>query len=251
MARRAAACTLGSSGSGDAAVVSDSLVACATPSPTATGTAALRLDFGDATPTHPNVLDSFTLYDATGIAISSIFPAGGGYNLQTTVTLTGSVANYGAPRCRFGNFEGSPGAVISATSLTCGKPTFPDSERTSLGAYKVTVAANGQCYSTSSVDFTTYNSQVNSIAISGAPSSSSVVLTLAGEGFVEPGLSGAVCSFQMSEGGNTTPTKTSLTTISSTSVSCPTPVGTVGTVGTWEVSVLQNGLNAEPTVAEI
>ena len=241
-------CSLGAS-AGVAVLVNDSIVTCTTPTPTSTGTAALRLDFGGATATHPDVVSSFVVYDASSIALSSIFPAGGGYNLQTTVTLTGAgFESFGAPRCRFGSFEGDAGAVIDSTTLTCGKPRFPDSERTSLGTYTVTVAANDQCYSTmftSSLGFVTYNTMVESIGLSGAPSTSSIPLTLTGEGFVEPGLPGAVCSFQMSEGGTTTTSQTALTTLSSTSVSCPTPVGIAGT---WLVSVLQNGLNAEPKV---
>jgi hypothetical protein len=242
---RTPTCALGALGAGVAVVVNDSLIRCTTVSASYPATATLRLDFGSLTAAHPDVVRSFAVYDATSVSISSIFPAGGGYNLQTTVTLSGSFADYGAPRCRFGSYEGALGLVINSTHLSCGKPRFPDSERTSLGAYTVTVAANGQCYSPSSVAFTTYNSQLNSIATSGAPSSSSVALTLTGEGFADPGLPSGLCLFQKTAPGALITKHTELTTLSSKSVSCPTPVGSVGT---WSVSILQNGLTPEPTL---
>ena len=244
-------CSLGSAGQGVAVVVNDSLVSCITPSPAAVGIEGLRLDFGGATAAHPDVLSSFVVYDAASITLSDIAPAGGGYSLQTTLTLTGTGfdATYGAPRCRFGGtvvLDGDEGSVVDETSLTCGKPRFPDSERTSLGAYIVTVAANGQCYSASGVEFTTYNSQLNSVAVSGAPTDSSVALALDGVGFITPGLPGAVCAFQMNASGTIITSHTALTTLSSTSASCPTPVG--GATGIWSVSVLQNGLTPDPTL---
>ena len=233
----APACTLGSSGVGTAVVVSDTLVRCTTPAPATTGTVALRLDFGGVTASNPAVVSNFAIYDAASITLSSIYPAGGGYNLKTSVFLTGSFVNYGAPRCRFGDWEGAAGTVTNATYLTCGKPSFPDSARNSLGEYLVTVAANGQCFSAASVSFRTYNSQVNSIGTSGAPASSSVTLAITGEGFVTPTLPGAVCSFQRGSSGATTTKRTAFTALSQTSASCPTPAD--GAVGTWFLSVLQ------------
>ena len=80
-------CTLSSNVALSATVVSDSLVRCSTPAPTAAGTFALRLDFGDGTASHPDVVSSFTTYDAASVTLSSIYPAGGGYNLLTNAIL--------------------------------------------------------------------------------------------------------------------------------------------------------------------
>ena len=243
-------CSIGELSTGAVVVVNDSLVSCKPPGPAFATTAALRLDFGGATASHPDVMTLFVVYEAAAFTPFSILPVGGRYNLQMAVTLVGSgFTNFGAPRCRFGSFEGDPGVVINSTHLSCSKPRFPDSERISLGGYSVAIAANGQCYSAPSVQFTTYNSQLDSIDVFGAPSTSSINLTMTGEGFVTPVLLGAVCEFQMPVSSTTITTiRTALTTLSSSSASCPTPAG--GTVGTWSVSVLQNGLTAEHTVSE-
>jgi len=83
--------------------------------------------------------------------------------------------------------------------------------------------------SATQTNFSTYNSQVNAISVSGAPSTSAVTLSIEGEGFVSPGLAGGVCRFTPSA---TQPPNAStslsavtqtLTVVSTTLVTCPTP----------------------------
>ena len=88
--------------------------------------------------------------------------------------------DYGAPACRIGDWVGRVGTVIDSSRATCFKPRFPDSTRANVGSYAVAFSPNGQCFDHSAGvgrgAFVTYNSQVNSISVSGAPSTSAVVL---------------------------------------------------------------------------
>ena len=94
---------------------------------------------------------------------------------------------------------------------------------------------------------------MNEITVSGAPSSSSVDLNVAGEGFVTPALNGATCKFTylgptadavIPEWERTSYTS-SLVASTTTSVTCKTPTGRTGA---WKVQVLQNGIHPEPTL---
>ena len=86
------------------------------------------------------------------------------------------------------------GVVTSPTTAWCTKPAFPSYAKNLLGVYPLAFSPNGVCFATTGATFTTYNVQINSIALKGAPSSSAVPLTIVGEGFVT-GLAGGRCAF--------------------------------------------------------
>ncbi|KAL3928232.1 MAG: hypothetical protein SGPRY_002472, partial [Prymnesium sp.] len=123
---------------------------------------------------------------------------------------------------------------------------FSDQTRDSLGAFSVQYAANGHCFTSTSASFTIYNSMVNSIAVSGAPATSSLLLDVFGEGFVYPGLLGGACQFRLLTSGTSLSVRTSLSALSTSHLQCPTPAA--GVVGEWELSVLQNGVSADPSL---
>lgn len=122
---------------------------------------------------------------------------------------------------------------------------FPDTARNDVGAYRVQFAANGQCFSPTTATFTTYNSLISTISVTGAPATSSVPLYISGEGFVFPGFSGGTCRFTLLSAANVSVT-TPLTVLSTTRLQCATPAA--GLVGTWQVSVLQNGISSDPSL---
>ena len=100
-------------------------------------------------------------------------PAGGAYNREPELAITGNFSDHGAPRCRFGSsttgWIGTSGSVLNSTHAVCRKPRLPDSLRDAVGAYAVAFSPNGQCFADGSrASFQTYNTQVNeSVAIRG------------------------------------------------------------------------------------
>jgi hypothetical protein len=264
-------CAFTGAPSSAATIINDTTITCTSPAPTAVGTLPLKISMGAFTAGHPLSFPSFGVFDPSNYKIQTLWPNGGAYNRESDLAITGTFtgADWGAIRCRVGGWVGTGGFLINDTHAVCRKPRFPDSERAAVGDYAVAFSPNGQCFSSassnsssnsSSVMFKTYNSQVNSLAVSGAPAISSVTLQVVGAGFVYPALVGSVCRFARQ--GAVPPVLltpplltpplpssivfTSLTTVSSTLVRCPTPAS--GTAGTWTVQVLQNGLDPEPTL---
>jgi hypothetical protein len=123
-------------------------------------------------------------------------------------------------------------------------------------------APNGQCFPTPSEQqstpgivgaFFTYNAVLESVRITGGPSTASIVTLASGSGFVFPSLRGGRCVFESSVGnstqqhcGSSFSVATVLTVLSTTSAVCPSPQSNAP--GTYTVSLLLNGLNAEPTL---
>ena len=144
----------------------------------------MRMEVGSYTSVHVPTFDFYT-YAEDESYIQTLrmqpdggFPIGGAYNLAHDVYASGHFADYGVPRCRFTSLDGgqlggvwiSDGAVVHNSSfLYCDKPRFPDSFRTTLGAVNVSVAPNGQCYSSSQGQFVTYNAMVTRTTVTGAP----------------------------------------------------------------------------------
>ena len=260
-------CAFTGAPSSAATILNDTTITCTSPAPTAVGTLPLKLSMGAFTAGHPLSFPSFGVFDPTNYTIETLRPNGGAYNRESDLAITGTFtgADWGAVRCRVGGWVGTSGFLINDTHAVCRKPRFPDLERAAVGDYAVTFSPNGQCFSSassnsSSVMFKTYNSQVNSLTVSGGPATSSVTLQVVGAGFVYPALVGGVCRFARQ--GAVPPLLlpppllppllpssivfTSLTTVNSTLARCPTPAS--GTAGTWKVQVLQNGLDPEPTL---
>ena len=249
-----------------ATVLDDSRLACNSPSPQAVGTLPLRVDFDvagaewSATARHDAAFPHFAAfaageYSASNLVsrIDTLTPAGAAYNLQPAVSISGHFTrSYGAPRCRFGNWTGGlvTNATYNATHATCRKPLLPDSERVNLGTMLVAFSPNGQCFGPPSVaaSFVVYNSQVNALGVNGAPATVSTTLDVIGEGFITPGLEEASCWFTPK--GNTSaelPFVSELQSVSTTLVRCAATPST-GLATVWAVSVLQNGLEAEPSL---
>lgn len=249
----APSCGFGTVGTVTADVVNDTHLTCTTPSPTAAGAMPMRVDFGALTTRLPNSFPSFTAFDASENVISHLWPAGGAYNLQPTVHMRGSFGRaHGTPLCRFGNWTVPPVVNVTAvnhyhnaTQLTCRKPRFPDAVRDAVGAYPVSFSPNGQCWPNStSATFVTYNSQVDALAMTGAPSTSALSLDVQGQGFVTPALPNAACRFTAMTSGEVV--TSGLSALSSTLVRCvSTPAS--GAADTWKVEILQNGIDPEPS----
>ena len=247
-------CSFMGLGSTIATLVNDSMLRCASAAPTAVGAYPMRVDVERLTGHLPHTFPSFAAFEPAEsiVAAGSLMPAGGPYNLEWDISFTGLFEDWGAPRCRFGNWVGTSGAVLNATHAICRKPRFPDTVRDVMGEYPVTFSPNGQCFPTNvsiSAQFRTYNSQVDTLKVSGAPSTSSISLQIQGEGFVHPGFASGICRFShvsSSETASALPVTTALETVSTTLIRCPTPAS--GVIGTWSVQVLQNGLSVEPSL---
>ena len=152
--------------------------------------------------------------------------------------------------CRFGDFEGEIGARLNGTLSECHKPAFPTGERERIGEYTVTYSANGQCFppqSASNATFRSYNSQINGISVSGAPSTSSITLEIECEGLLVPPLPEAICRLtKVGAAEGDRPFISPLTVLSATEARCATPAS--GSVASWEVEVLQNGVHVDPAL---
>ena len=231
-----------------ARVLNDTHLTCVTPSPTSLGTYPLRIDFHGYSDLHTSAFSNFLAFDASLGSVAAVLPAGGAYNLEASISVFGAtLRDYGAPRCRFGTHIGGWATVTNSTHVTCGKPRFPDSERSAVGTFNVSFSPNGQCFPStlgSAGSFHIYNSQVTAVAVGGGPATSSISLEVVGEGLVGFTLPGGLCRFDLSDG--TKSFTAVLSVASATTAYCPTPGD--GTIGTWYVSVLQNGLSAEPTL---
>ena len=251
-AMRSVHCGFAGLGQTSATVVNDTVLHCKSPLPLAHGTYPLRIDVGSGLTTLQEThFPNFGTFDVSKYSIDSLQPAGGPYNMEWDVMIEGTFEDWGAPRCQFGSWIGSAGVVINSTHASCRKPQFPDDVRDDTGEYAVTFSPNGQCFaSATSAAFLVYNSQVDSLRISGAASTSSVQLQIDGEGFVYPTtLAGGVCRFTRTSNDGARAAvlaSTPLQTISATLVLCPTPAS--GVAGRWSVEVLQNGVTPEPSL---
>ena len=290
---QAVRCSFGTAGfSTPATVVDDTTLRCQSTRPSSASNYPMRIDISTIsaevlTKSQFAHFPRFIAFDPTAYSVATLFPSGGAYNLEPDVVITGVFEDFGAPRCRFESVNnrqlawvGLAGTVTNATHATCRKPRFPDTQREAVGFYEVAFSPNGQCFATSSANaqFGTYNTQVNSLSVRGAPSTSSVSLTIIGEGFVQPALPGGVCRFtQLATSTATTATtatasatstttasvsastttasaavstakaiNTALTTLSATQVRCETPAD--GTTSGWTVQVMQNGVTPEPAL---
>lgn len=255
--------------SSTATVLDDLSISCESPTPQVTGFLPLRVDLDvaggawSATASHATTFPEFTAYAAGEYSVSNVVsridtlvPAGAAYNLQPAVFLTGHfLRSYGTPRCRFGNWSDQlvANATYNTTHVTCRKPRLPDSFRNSIGhggsSLLVAFSPNGQCFGPPSVaaPFVVFNSQVNALGRNGAPAQTSLSLDVTGEGLIHPALTGASCRFAAKDDEESVPPFFSdLVSLSSTHVRCvATPTG-IATA--WKVSVLQNGMDAEPSL---
>ena len=234
-----------------AVIVNDTVLRCVTPAPTMEGELPMRVDLGNLTAEHPAAFPTFAAYDASSSVVVSSDPGGGAYNLEAYVRVWGTFDDYGVVRCKFGEYEGGQAGVINRSLALCHKPVLPTSQRRSLGPYAITFASNGQCFppvAASSAAYTTFNSQVDSVLIEGAPSTVAYTLNISGSGFLVPPLPGALCRFTMLNVTNATVLTTPLVVESSSSVLCAAPTSGAGVTAQWAVDVLQNGLTPEPSL---
>ena len=228
--------------------ITEDSVHCLTPAYTSVKSETLKLHVG--TKLEFTALSAFHAYDDSSLAVTSVFPGGGAYNLVANIYVGGTMLNYGAPRCRFGkpeeNLYGNTGVWLNSTHIKCEKPRFPDSYRDSLGSYDLTVTPNGQCYAASKGSFTTYNALTDGVLLLGAPATSSVEIDITGEGYVA--LAGGLCFFkQIGLPAGTTPQTFAkpLSVQSSTLARCSTPAAGIANQR-YAVSVSINGLSVEP-----
>ena len=236
-----ARCHFGGYGSTSALYVSDTRMSCEAPEAALAGLTSLHLQFTDEADAPLLLVEAaFTLYDASLLAIDTAAPNAGPYDATTLVQLIGSFLDFGAPACRFGSFVSYSAQMADTTAASCSKPAFPASERDRLGAYPIYFSPDGQCWVSTSVNYTTHNAMVTSLSPTGAPSTSSVPLTVLGEGFVP--LPSARCTFSAENSSEVRYTQ--LTVSSSTEAVCSTPAG--GTVASYSVAVQLNGIDDEP-----
>ena len=233
--------------------VSDTQLSCLSPAFTSSQVVTLRLSVG--TSLDFTALGAFYAYDSSAMVVSSVFPGGGAYNLVDNLIVSGSMLNFGMPRCRFGaasaDLVGSSGVWLNSTHLICEKPRFPDSYRDMLGAFDVAVTPNGQCYASSVGTFTTYNALTEGVLVSGAPSSSSVQLQIIGEGYPF-GINGGLCRFTQILGATAIAAGSApavfarpLSVVSPEMAACSTPAAGIKDAQ-YAVSVSINGRSTEP-----
>lgn len=239
-----ARCVFANFGSTNATFTSDTEMSCETVAPATAGTTTLSLQFGDSDAPMLRVGSTFTMYRSSDVSISTATPGGGSYDLVATIELTGSFFDFGSPRCRFGgNWSGDGGTVTSSSTASCKKPAFPNSAKSIVGAISLEFAPNGQCFAPTAATYVTYNAMVNSLSLSGAPSTAPVGISIAGEGFV-PSLAGGRCNFTDEVTG--VELFSDLSTTSDTEASCNSPAGRKS--ATYVVGVQLNGLVNEPTL---
>ena len=226
--------------------VSDDRMNCLTPAYTAVATLALKVQVGSALAF--TAVSTFHAYDSSAVVMSSVFPAGGAYNVvDDRIYISGTMLNFGQPRCRFGpesaGLIGDVGEYFNTSMTRCVKPRFPDSYRDALGSYVVAFTPNGQCYGASTGTFTTYNALTEGTLLKGSPSTQSVSLRITGEGYVN--IPGGRCRFtQIGVESPTTFTKP-LTVESATVAKCSSPAAGVADAK-FAVSVSINGRSVEP-----
>ena len=243
-------CAFGGLGSTAATVIDDTRLTCRTVAPNAAGPLPLRIELGEYTSAHPAAFPSFVAYDATAHFIGSLQPLGGTYSVESGLAMRGSFAGFGTPRCRFGRLGEGIVRILNGSEATCLKPRFADRYRDAVGSYEVAFAANGQCFGEGPAQlagFHVYNSQVNQLRMLGAPMAVPTSLDILGEGFVSPALPGAVCRFMpINATLDRSPLTTPLTALDEQLVRCDSPAS--GHPGQWSVQVLQNGVEATPTL---
>ena len=63
-------------------------------------------------------LSTFTVIDLASMTVDTALPAGGAYNVELNVALTGSgFVDFGGARCQFGTFVGNPATVWSDSEV--------------------------------------------------------------------------------------------------------------------------------------
>ena len=141
-------CNYAGYGSTNATVASDTAIFCDAPAAGESDSTSLHLRFGlELHPPPLLVLRKFTIFGAEDIFVDSALPESTSYDLAKTITLTGTLYDLGAPRCRFGDYSSiavSDAAVssggIEARNVWCEKPAFPGSEKRNLGALPISFA---------------------------------------------------------------------------------------------------------------
>ena len=235
--------------------VSATMIECASPTPDRARSIELRLGFAGfgvltVTTTSMARFDYYT--ETTAIAAAS--PRAGAYNLEASLVLDGSFLNYGGVRCRFGGLgattavDGSWSSSALACTLArrgCGASSrrFPIRCVTSSGRCRSRLRPTASAFPRPARPLRPTTRCYRPPSLRGAPSTASVSITIVGEGFVWPGLAEALCGFESGGGALVT---TTFTTLSPTTGSCASPA--TGTAVTWDVSVMLNGLKAEPTL---
>ena len=248
----AAQCLFGDYGATKATYVSDNALTCAAPNATSPGTARMTLQFGsNAHAPQLAVYDRFSVYDETAVVVNTVTPGGGSYDLEATVNLTGRTVSLGAPAFRFSNFSCDTTTLSDPsggyfTRASCEKPAFSGSGSDVLGVHPIEFTPDGECWVPTGASFTVFNAQIDSISPLGAPSDVSIVITVAGRGFVV-GLEGGVCSFRNEADATAAPIHTTLSPPNTTTeATCNSPAGEV--VATYAVAVMLNGRDAEPVL---
>ena len=103
-------------------------MSCLTPAWTTPSVSSLSINVGSLFSLI--AVESFYAYDAAAINVSSVFPGGGAYNLQTDIVVSGAFLNFGAIRCQFGDASAglisSYGEYINTTHIR-----MPDRNRVS------------------------------------------------------------------------------------------------------------------------
>eukprot|EP00966_Prymnesium_polylepis_P207386 4803816-Prymnesium_polylepis.1 len=229
------------------------MLSCTTPVATTAADSQVYLVYGASngdTTNHPAVVSTFTFYDAYAFKFDSIFPIGSAYNLPATVWMTGYFPVVGPIVCLSeatslrGTIGGNItmiGAIVNTTSAYCPKPVLPNDAKHSQ-ELEVRIAPINRCEVNATFNFSSYNAQISSLSISGAPSTTPVSLTITGAGFPYPMPPGSTCRFSNSS----YLFKSAATVLSTTQLSCPTPGSAFP--GSYNVEVALNDLDTEPTL---
>lgn len=261
-----------------ATYIDDHLV-CAIPELPYLGDFGFRVSFGLR-----NVsFNDIRTYDARATLISTLSPAGSGYNRPFSIELRGSgLAGFGDEKCVLGpsvtppwttkTYDSVYAKVYNASYAVCDFDPIPDGDRDQLGELNLEWYSNGQCPSTTDATFHVWNAVFLGATPLGAPlptvyeggtgtlTRTPLDVYVTGSGFSLPtSYDHATCRFSQANTSrqllDLSPQRQLQTTTSYTRpaqvlsealVRCSMP--NISHVGEWSLELLLNGQTAEPVL---
>ena len=189
------------------ATFTDEHLICAIPELPFLGEFGFHVSLGLAGSPRNITFNDIQTYDARTVRITSISPAGSGYNLPVRVELRGTgLIALDDEKCVLGpsvtppwtnkRYDSVFSKVYNSSYAVCDFDPIPDDERDQLGELELEWYSNGQCPTTTNVTFHMWNALVSGATPLGAPSSTPLDVYITGSGFSVPTSYGhATCRF--------------------------------------------------------
>ena len=263
------------------ATYADGHLVCAIPELPYLGDFGFRVSFGLR-----NVsFNDIRTYDARATLISTLSPAGSGYNRPFSIELRGSgLAGFGDQKCVLGpsvtppwttkTYDSVYAKVYNSSYAVCDFDPIPDGDRDQLGELNLEWYSNGQCPSTTDATFHVWNAVLLGATPLGSPlptvyeggtgtlTRTPLDVYVAGSGFNVPtSYDHATCRFSHAntsrqflaltsqpqrELQSTTSYTRPAQVLSEELVRCSMP--NISHVGEWSLELLLNGQTAEPVL---